>query len=770
MLHSRLIKYILFASLAFSALPSLSAAASDAENEKMSVERYALYVASNNGGAKRETLKYAGTDALRLAQTMNDIGGIKAENSLILTDPTKAEIDGAFRNFKTLIERNKGTSKRSEFLFYYSGHSDENAFLLGNEIYNYEALKESLNTVPSDVHVVMLDSCFSGNFVRTKGGSRQKAFLMDDSAIVQGHAYLSSSADNEASQESDIIQASYFTQALVTGLRGAADSSGDGKVSLNELYYYAFNETLSSTELSSVGPQHPSYNITLVGSGDLVLTDLSEAESAVYIPSDSEGKYFFRNKDNLLVSEINKLKGTEIALALPAGFYSITLIAGNTTRQRNIVLMKGERVPLESYTFSNASLIPGRARGDAESVLEEAKPEEDVKWTPISVSFFPGFAFPETAGTDNVNVSIGIFMAQNKRIFGIQANAFGGTITGDLNGVQASGFMNNNSGNGKGLQAAGFMNNNSGDFYGVQASGFMNNASGSIRGGQWSGFMNNLSGSIQGIQVTGFMNNASGSVIGVQSSGFTNNTGGSIIGIQASGFLNTASRGFTGLQAAGFLNIASGESNGAQVSGFLNIARDISGVQIGIVNIARKNSGAPIGIFNIILDGIISPAVYIDTNENAFIQYQGGTNLFFTTFIAGTNMNWKMDYAIFGFGIGTRIHIGPLLSLDLEILEKQIIDADGISINDNPDMTDAEKQTEAERVGRILAKSTMPSARATLNFSFVKHLTVFASVNADCNIIGFNDRAFTYGLYENSYIIKKDIVQIFPSLSLGLKF
>ena len=45
----------------------------------------------------------------------------------------------------------------------------------------------------------------------------------------------------EAAQESDRICASYFTHYLVSGFRGAADLSGDGKVTLNEAYQFAFN-------------------------------------------------------------------------------------------------------------------------------------------------------------------------------------------------------------------------------------------------------------------------------------------------------------------------------------------------------------------------------------------------------------------------------------------------------------------------------------------------------------------------------------------------
>ena len=101
------------------------------------IERYALYVASNRGGEGRDTLKYAGTDAESLAKTMIEIGGVRKQNSFILVDSTREEIEGAFDNITSIIERNKYKAKRVEFLFYYSGHSDEESLLLGDEKYGY---------------------------------------------------------------------------------------------------------------------------------------------------------------------------------------------------------------------------------------------------------------------------------------------------------------------------------------------------------------------------------------------------------------------------------------------------------------------------------------------------------------------------------------------------------------------------------------------------------------------------------------------------------
>ena len=344
--------------------------------EDQGVERYALYIASNLGGEDRATLRYAGSDAEKLSQTMIELGGIKKQNSFILIDSTKAEIDGAFQNITAIINNSKTEAKRVEFLFYYSGHSDENALLLGEESYGYSQLKSAINSVPSDIHVVMLDSCFSGNFIRAKGGTRQKSFLVDESSVVSGHAYLSSSSESEASQESDLIQSSYFTHALITGLRGAADSSGDNKVSLNELYHYAFNETLSQTEQSTIGTQHPSYDITLVGSGDLILSDISTAESILVLDSDLAGTIYVRNEiTGQLVSEIKKSGANKIPLALESGTYKVTMIQENQTLESSVKLKAGRSVSLSIKKFKKVDTIDTRSRGG--KFIPNPKPSQE---------------------------------------------------------------------------------------------------------------------------------------------------------------------------------------------------------------------------------------------------------------------------------------------------------------------------------------------------------------------------------------------------------
>lgn len=348
------------------------------------VNRYAIYVGSNKGGDGRSELLYAGTDAENIKNTMAEVGGISDKNSILLVNPSEKEINSAMQSITKMIIQNADSS-RSEFLFYYSGHSDEDSLLLGNQKFSYSALKNAISEIPSDIHVVILDSCYSGNFIRTKGGQKKKPFLVDDSSVVKGHAYLSSSSETEFSQESDEIEASYFTNAVVTGLRGAADASGDKKVTLNELYSYAFNETLKKTEDSKSGPQHPNYNITLVGSGDLILSDFSESDSIVSVGKDVIGKVVLRDSNGKLVSEIDKSDSVPVMLALPEGKYKVVVIGEEATLQGDVEIKKDDAFVIEKNQLVKIETKENSVRGtDKTEVKENSSLEENelvkIQW------------------------------------------------------------------------------------------------------------------------------------------------------------------------------------------------------------------------------------------------------------------------------------------------------------------------------------------------------------------------------------------------------
>ena len=126
----------------------------------------------------------------------------------------------------------------------------------------------------------------SGAITRLKGGRLSPAFLSDESVQVQGYAFLTSSSEDEAAQEAEHLKGSFFTHALLTGLRGAADVSGDGRVTLGEAYQFAFAETLTQTAATEAGAQHTAYDIKMAGTGDVVLTDVRQTSASLVFGPD----------------------------------------------------------------------------------------------------------------------------------------------------------------------------------------------------------------------------------------------------------------------------------------------------------------------------------------------------------------------------------------------------------------------------------------------------------------------------------------------------
>jgi hypothetical protein len=123
------------------------------------------------------------------------------------------------------------------------------------------------------VRVAFVDACQSGALTGVKGGRRAPGYEIHlaDPGSVKGMAIVTSSTANELSQESDDLQGSFFTHNIMAGLRGAADSSRDGQVTLGEVYQFAFRRTLASTAASLVGGQHPTYDYRMSGAGDVIL-------------------------------------------------------------------------------------------------------------------------------------------------------------------------------------------------------------------------------------------------------------------------------------------------------------------------------------------------------------------------------------------------------------------------------------------------------------------------------------------------------------------
>lgn len=325
--------------------------------------RFLLAAGANSGGPDRVSLQYAVTDAENFTRIMVGMGGVRSEDRIVLRQPDWNALESALQNLEYRISNLPAGEGRAEILFYYSGHADERGLLMGDDHVSYADLRERIGSIPAAVRITVLDACASGAITRLKGGERRPAFLIDDSTDMEGYAFLTSSSSNEAAQESDDIGASYFTHFLVSGLRGAADVSGEGKISLTEAYQFAFNETLARTTESQGGAQHPAYHINLSGTGDVVMTDVRETSAGLVLDDDLSGRFFIRDQDNHLVAELYKPRGRRMTIGLDEGEYRIHWSDEPDLWVARIKLDREEMLVLQSDHFEIADRMPTVVRG-----------------------------------------------------------------------------------------------------------------------------------------------------------------------------------------------------------------------------------------------------------------------------------------------------------------------------------------------------------------------------------------------------------------------
>lgn len=542
--------------------------------------RFALVVGANDGGQERDTLRFAGTDASAVAKVLRDIGGVGRSDVLTVLDPTPDQLRAAFSKMRSQIQSASSAGQRTQFLFYYSGHSDERGLLLGGVVVSYKDLRAMIETVPASVHLGVLDSCASGAFTRLKGGKRRAPFLVEGGE-VEGHAFLTSSSADEAAQESDRVGGSFFTHYLVTGLRGAADSNNDKQVTLNEAYRFAFDETLARTELSEGGPQHAAYAIRLTGTGDLVMTDLRATTAKLEIAKDVGGRLYVRDAGGRLVAELFKPAGSgAVVLALEPGAYRITLDDGSTLSQTQATISDGAPATVAAGDFAPVTREQTTQRGAVASataggpqssapgsqllqpveVPEAGEVVNPYRVIPFDLGLVPSLSLNAAEKHKKVinHGSLSLGWSRNAQTHGI-ALAMGATVsTEEVRGLQ---------------QAIGYAQTRH----------------------------------LRGVQAAMGANVATGRVHGVQAAMGLNLSQGPSQGVQAAFGLNLARQEHVGLQ---FGSVSWAESLRGVQFGLINVSRGrVRGLQLGLINYADE-ADASIGLLPMTKKGGVAGEVW----------------------------------------------------------------------------------------------------------------------------------------------------------------
>ncbi|MDZ7344811.1 MAG: caspase family protein, partial [candidate division KSB1 bacterium] len=216
-------------------------------------------------------LKTPDADVRALAEILRDpaIGGFDSVTTLV----NQLESDVS-RSIESFFAQKKPDDL---LLLYFSGHGvldDRGRLYLAVKDTKRELLKSTaiaaafvtgeMDSCRSKRQVLILDCCHSGAFERGAKGDMQAV----NEATFEGNGYgrivLTASDSTQYALEGDqvIAQAelSLFTHFLIQGLQtGEADTDGDGRITLDELYEYVHTQVLNQTRKQT--PQKWGYKL-----------------------------------------------------------------------------------------------------------------------------------------------------------------------------------------------------------------------------------------------------------------------------------------------------------------------------------------------------------------------------------------------------------------------------------------------------------------------------------------------------------------------------
>jgi Caspase domain len=322
--------------------------------------RYAVLAGNSHGGPGLSPLKYVKKDLESVKSILVDHCSFGSENILVIYNKSPIDIEKGIDSIQTKLKNDTNDL----FLFYYSGHADAQSLKLGKSEFPLQKFKDRFTSMDANIRIGIFDACQSGSFTRLKGGQLAEPFLIDNNERIEGQVILSSSSSTENAQESDLYGSSIFTFHLVNALRGSADVSADGRVTLAEAYQYSYNHTVSSTAATWGGVQHPGYQFRLQGESDIVLADLNSRKTGLVIDAEISGKMTIADMNTTIVADFVKESGTKVIIALRNGKYKVY----NTTNNKNYLVdasVEDALTTVEKTRFRSVKSVQSFAKGDA---------------------------------------------------------------------------------------------------------------------------------------------------------------------------------------------------------------------------------------------------------------------------------------------------------------------------------------------------------------------------------------------------------------------
>lgn len=151
-------------------------------------------------------------------------------------------------------------SEGDVLVFFFSGHGSKGGLCAydtrnSQSMVTYEEVQQVLRTCRAKNKQLYIDACFAGGLRAEKSSRRTTASSSAERSFTdsQGVMLFLSSRTNETSKENRWASNGYFTQYLLKGMKGAADTNNDRIVTAKEIFLYVSSNVRERTQEQ----QHP---------------------------------------------------------------------------------------------------------------------------------------------------------------------------------------------------------------------------------------------------------------------------------------------------------------------------------------------------------------------------------------------------------------------------------------------------------------------------------------------------------------------------------
>lgn len=189
-----------------------------------------------------------------LQKTENDAKGFaelymthtKHVTTLLGSQATRENILSSLRSCFSKAE------KDDIVVFFFSGHGDRGGLCAYDTkgrttLVTYAEVQKAISSCKAANKQLFIDACFSGGLRDNETSRQHQSALRPPMSDTEGIMLFLSSRTGEKSQENRWSDNGFFTQYLIKGLKGAADTDSDRIITAKEIFTYVSTKVSERT-------------------------------------------------------------------------------------------------------------------------------------------------------------------------------------------------------------------------------------------------------------------------------------------------------------------------------------------------------------------------------------------------------------------------------------------------------------------------------------------------------------------------------------------